>query len=145
MSHDTPPLTHPLNMHAQEPYEEQFSRDDPEYLVQVALPRALDEPLQSLISEESMSWALPVRPKVIVNHQEDTAEASGTKRKSGSSDMEEVARPKTRRRKGDPEPDYSGITREVLKNTRRTGQACDRCKVRPITDTCSIYHYPSPT
>lgn len=136
MSHDPPPLIHPFDMRAPEPYEEQFSREDPEYRLRLAISQALDEPLQSLISEEATSWALPAHPQIITTHQEGTAEASDTKRKPGSSDMEETTRPKTRRRKGDPEPDYSGMTREVLKKNQRTGQACDRCKVCPITDLC---------
>lgn len=36
---------------------------------------------------------------------------------------------KTRRRKGDPEPDYSELSRRKVQNNKRTGQACDRCKV----------------
>lgn len=133
MSHDLS-LTHPLDMHIQNPYEEQFSADDPEYRLRMAMSLALDEPLQSFIREEATSWALPVSPQVTVTSQEDTVEASGPKRKSGNPDMEESPRPKTRRRKGDPEPDYSDMTREVLKKNQRTGQACDRCKVRPVTD-----------
>lgn len=34
-----------------------------------------------------------------------------------------------RRKKDEPEPDYSAIIRDQVKNATRTGQACDRCKV----------------
>ena len=36
-----------------------------------------------------------------------------------------------RRKKDQPEPDYSAIIRAQVQNAKRTGQACDRCKVCP--------------
>lgn len=37
---------------------------------------------------------------------------------------------KTRRSRYDPEPDWSAMVRDRVKNaTTRVGQACDRCKV----------------
>lgn len=46
-------------------------------------------------------------------------------------------RRRPRRKKDDPEPDYSAIVREQVRNSTRTGQACDRCKV------CYIILFPS--
>ncbi|RJE18436.1 hypothetical protein PHISCL_09232, partial [Aspergillus sclerotialis] len=54
-----------------------------------------------------------------------------------------------RRKKDQPEPDYSAIIRLQVKNATRTGQACDRCKVKrmkcdsnPKTClNCRIYHH----
>ena len=50
---------------------------------------------------------------------------------------------KQRRRKGDPEEDYSAKAREKASTAVRTGQACDRCKVRetpsPITPHGQVY------
>lgn len=42
---------------------------------------------------------------------------------------EETGRAKSRRRKGEPEPDYSAMSRQKIMQVKRTGQACDRCKV----------------
>lgn len=43
--------------------------------------------------------------------------------------VKEPSRAKSRRRKGEPEPDYSAMSRQKIKKNKRTGQACDRCKV----------------
>jgi hypothetical protein len=46
-----------------------------------------------------------------------------------SGEEEDVPRPK----RAPAEPDFSGIVRNKLHQYTRTGQACDRCKVRPMT------------
>lgn len=48
---------------------------------------------------------------------------------------EETGRVKSRRRKGEPEPDYSAMSRQKIMQVKRTGQACDRCKVCQTTYT----------
>lgn len=59
-----------------------------------------------------------------------TDASTDIKRELDSPGTEESPKTKSRRRRGDAEPDYSGLTREKVKNNKRTGQACDRCKVR---------------
>lgn len=128
------PLTRPLNMATEQPFEDEFSKGNPEYLVQTAISYALNRPFPVITNEEATAWAELAQSPINDTHQQEATETTGTKRKSDSPDVEDAPKPKTRRRKGDPEPDYSCITREVLKNNKRTGQACDRCKVRPATD-----------
>lgn len=121
-------------MDVKQPYDGDFSSDHTEYLLQVAISQALERHLPTTMDEHIPNHPELAHREVVATHQEDTTPASGIKRESDSPDMGDAPKPKTRRRKGDPEPDYSGKTREALKNNGRTGQACDRCKVRPATD-----------
>lgn len=129
-------------MPSEQSYQNTFTSGDPEYLLQLALSSALGEPLQTLMDKDASSWAESAQPETTVTAQnetmEATVEATGTKRMPNSPDAEDTTKSKTRRRKGDPEPDYSSMTREVLKTNQRTGQACDRCKVRPNWPMCNI-------
>lgn len=70
-----------------------------------------------------------------------TDASTGSKRELDSPSTEQSPKTKTRRRRGDAEPDYSGLTREKVKNNKRTGQACDRCKVRRAI--VYIHHLPA--
>ncbi|RMJ23807.1 hypothetical protein PHISP_05328 [Aspergillus sp. HF37] len=58
----------------------------------------------------------------------------GTKRSApdspASDNPPEKKAKRPRRKKNEPEPDYSAIIRKQVKNATRTGQACDRCKVK---------------
>lgn len=61
--------------------------------------------------------------------ESSTKPLAGTKHELEDSPEEEPRRTKSRRRKGEPEPDYSAMSRQKIKQNKRTGQACDRCKV----------------
>ncbi|KAJ5808632.1 hypothetical protein N7474_009901 [Penicillium riverlandense] len=43
-----------------------------------------------------------------------------------------TSQPRSRRSRHEPEPDWSEQVREQVRNSRRTGQACDRCKLRKM-------------
>ncbi|KAJ5601909.1 hypothetical protein N7510_011443 [Penicillium lagena] len=43
-----------------------------------------------------------------------------------------TTQPRSRRSRHEPEPDWSEQVREQVRNSRRTGQACDRCKLRKM-------------
>lgn len=71
----------------------------------------------------------------------DQPDSASTKRgapiDNPASDNPQAKKQKRQRRKKDePEPDYSAIIRDQVKNTTRTGQACDRCKVSPPPSSC---------
>lgn len=57
--------------------------------------------------------------------------AQGTEQPQGETQERPAKRP--RRRRDEPEPDYSQQVRARLRNNTRTGQACDRCKVISYT------------
>lgn len=63
--------------------------------------------------------------------QQSTVTQNGTPANESVSESHamEEALTKNRRRKGDPEPDYSELSRRKVQKNKRTGQACDRCKV----------------
>lgn len=52
---------------------------------------------------------------------------------------------KQRRRKNEPEEDYSEMARQRAQNSTRTGQACDRCQVsKPLPARNKIWHAATP-
>lgn len=64
--------------------------------------------------------------------EEEEVETPADNRKVTAGPSRKAAPPKKqprRRRRGDPEPDYSETMRLKMKSTKRTGQACDRCRV----------------
>ncbi|KAL2013065.1 hypothetical protein VTN00DRAFT_590 [Thermoascus crustaceus] len=59
--------------------------------------------------------------------------AQGIEQPQGETQERPAKRPrKERRRRDEPEPDYSEQVRARLQNNTRTGQACDRCKERKM-------------
>lgn len=94
--------------------------------------------------EDATSGLSEVASSLTNSQQVEDAEApadassTGIKRQLESPGTEQSPKTKTRRRRGDAEPDYSGMTREKVKSSKRTGQACDRCKVRRAI--VSIHH-----
>jgi hypothetical protein len=64
----------------------------------------------------------------LVNDDAESTPASGIIKQDDGEKSQRVT--KRRRSRNSPEPDYSQIILELNKKRKRTGQACDRCRVR---------------
>ncbi|KAF3386528.1 hypothetical protein F1880_000553 [Penicillium rolfsii] len=64
----------------------------------------------------------------LVNNDAESTPALGRIKQEDSEEPQRVK--KRRRSRNSPEPDYSQIILELNKKRKRTGQACDRCRVR---------------
>lgn len=69
------------------------------------------------------------RPGGSAEQQQQQQSSQGPAVSSQSSPARRQAK-KPRRSKNSPEPDYSAVVQNQMAGTNRTGQACDRCKVR---------------
>lgn len=62
-------------------------------------------------------------------YQEDIKHTPAPESTNGNVGEEQPREKKRRRSRNSPEPDYSQIILELNKKRKRTGQACDRCRV----------------
>jgi hypothetical protein len=115
-------------------YLEQLNGDP----VDDALPERLGDPGEA--SNQPFPYTIPEMPAGFEIPEQPARR--GTKRSApdspASDNPPEKKTKRPRRKKNEPEPDYSAIIRKQVKNATRTGQACDRCKVsKPV---CPCFH-----